>query len=90
VEIREFKGSIEEELKPAEEQVVSLQEMVASLRKALQEEKREKEKLAVLVKQQEKQLSNLEKRKEVLDGDSTRFYEDFKEAMLGETSSVIL
>ncbi len=55
--------------------------MIVSYKKVIGDIKREKEKLFNGVKTSDKLILNLEKRRDTLTGDHTKFYIDFKETL---------
>ena len=50
--------------------------------------RKEKEKLQIGVKSSQKTLESLQRRRETLDCDSTKLYEDFKEAIQFDKSAM--
>ena len=52
-----------------------------NLKKQINETRKEKEKMAIQIKQVQKQIENLNKRKETLSGDSAKLLMNFKDAI---------
>jgi chromosome segregation ATPase len=79
--IKEYRDNIETECRAEHELLEAIQMMVTNYKKQIHEIRREKEKLQINVKNSHKMIENLQKRKDVLEDDSTKLFMDFKEAM---------
>jgi len=69
---------LKQEIANEKDLLQQVQNIINGYKKSINEVRREKERLLIGLKGTFKILDNLEKRRETLDGDSTKLYQDFK------------